>query len=80
MNRVKGGRSRFQVICDGGPAWYLDGRGCYHFDGQRFWAIHSWDRRRLIVSWQAPSFGWTNRQPEACPPQVDRRWHEERVS
>jgi len=59
-------RSRFQVVSDGNPAWCHDGRRCYYFDGQRFWAIRSRDRRRLVVSWQSPNFGWTSQQPEAC--------------
>ena len=58
--------SRFQVRCEGRPAWAVDARARpYHFDGLRFWFLgaHS---RRLAAAWQAPGHGWVHEDDCGC--------------
>jgi hypothetical protein len=51
-------RSRFSVLSQGEQAWARDGSGSYFFDGLRFWMVRPDGRRRVVVSWRTPSYGW----------------------
>lgn len=59
--------SRFQVVCDGTPAWATDARGAvYRFDGIVFSRRRLRDRTfHLVPSWQTPPYGWLH--PSECP-------------
>ena len=59
--------SRFQVVCDGTPAWATDARGAvYRFDGLVFSRRRLRDRTfHLVPSWQTPPYGWLH--PSECP-------------
>ncbi len=59
--------SRFQVRCEGVPAWAVDDRRKqFYFDGLRFWFVGEGGRRRVKASWQAPVHGWEHDGACAC--------------
>jgi hypothetical protein len=56
--------SRFQVRCEGRPAWAVDARDRrFYFDGLRFWAVRA-STSRVKPAWQSPGHGWVHE--EAC--------------
>jgi len=58
--------SRFQVRCEGVPAWAVDARDRrYYFDGLRFWALGA-RSGRLTTSWQTPGHGWVHEDGCGC--------------
>jgi hypothetical protein len=65
--------SRFQVRCEGRPAWAVDARARpYYFDGLRFWVLGA-GRSRLTIAWQAPSRGWVHGDDCGCSLCADSR-------
>lgn len=61
--------SRFEVLCEGEPAWSVDRRAVlYHFDGLCFWRRPpSADAYARVTSWQAPRYGWFHMVDCPCP-------------
>ena len=58
--------SRFQVRCEGRPAWAVDHRDRrYYFDGLRFWSLGV-GRSRVTTAWQAPGHGWAHEDGCGC--------------
>jgi hypothetical protein len=58
--------SRFQVRCEGRPAWALGVRERrYYFDGLRFWALGS-RSGRVTAAWQVPGHGWVHEHDCRC--------------
>jgi hypothetical protein len=58
--------SRFQVRCEGRPAWAVDSRDRhYYFDGLRFWSLGP-RSSRVTTGWQAPGHGWVHEEDCGC--------------
>ena len=57
--------SRFQVRCEGRPAWAADGRQRYYFDGLRFWTPGT-RNSRLMTAWRVPVHGWVHEDDCGC--------------
>jgi hypothetical protein len=58
--------SRFQVRCEGRPAWAVDGRDRkYYYDGLRFWSLGA-RSSRMTTAWQAPGHGWVHEDDCGC--------------
>ena len=59
--------SRFQVRCEGLPAWAIDHkRKQFYYDGLRFWSVAEGGTRRVKTSWEAPVHGWVHDTGCAC--------------
>ena len=59
--------SRFQVLTEGRPAWAQDGQGLvFDFDGMRFWRPARRGERRIVASWQSPTYGWEHEPECSC--------------
>lgn len=59
--------SRFAVLCEGVPAWAVDGSDSYRYDGLLFWRRgRSQDSYQLVVSWLSPPYGWRHEGKCSC--------------
>ena len=58
--------SRFQVRCEGRPAWAVDARDRrYYVDGLRFWSLGA-RSSRMTMAWKAPGHGWVHEADCGC--------------